>query len=611
MPRKFWPHDRVIELLIGENLYTSADAAIRELIQNAEDACQLRRIQNQDFEPEIVVHFSITNEVVEIHDNGYGMNDEIIQKSFTGVAAPRDDVEEIKSLSERSPEAPIAHFGIGVLSCFGVAERVEIHTKTERDNPIGFVINNWNEDFEEIEPRKEAPGTIVKLYLKTNGPMRANQVPDVVRKYARHASHVYLYDADAQQKAGVEDQWIEGVNGPNEISADVAVRKGGFYLDGSWNNINTGIQSRLVACNGGFLVQDNELDFLPNEAIGFVAEIDFKPGALTILMNREAFRKDDKWTEIKTRLTDFYNNLLEKKLDEYTRLLETGALEDETFRAIQRAIFVLSLGPTKSILRPNILSKVNELLPQVTRLKIWQREELVPLKDVLNKGREAGIVYYLKEDEGEPQIRKDLQEGAAQISVVETVQTRDLRASLLTIRGFPVVSCRQHSFSVQFGPEKRNINPHEASIVEPRVTEIGVPWKLVSDAPQEHTELGSRAEEIIINAVLELGEGLKLAEVSGSSERVVRDYTARILNIRHPEVKEILQKLPKWISNPVRLDLLRVYMRLATWDIYSARDIIVGLLLDDEFEEKAQISTGHLFSEYLTAKINSLFVDGK
>jgi hypothetical protein len=54
---RFHPHDRVIELLVGQQLCTSADAAIRELLQNAEDACDLQRIREPGFSPSILVRF--------------------------------------------------------------------------------------------------------------------------------------------------------------------------------------------------------------------------------------------------------------------------------------------------------------------------------------------------------------------------------------------------------------------------------------------------------------------------------------------------------------------------------------------------------------------------
>ena len=212
---EFWPDRRVIELLIGESLYTSADSAIRELLQNAEDACQLQKIKLADLHPEITVRYSLSGNWVEVEDNGYGMNEEIINKSFSSVAASKDNVDEIKALTEKSSEVPIAEFGIGILSCFGVAEKIEVHTKTDHNSPISFLIHKWDQKFEMIHPAREIAGTSIKLYLKPNGPMAADQVPGVVKRYVRHVAHVSLNDVDSNQQEMVQDQWIDGIAGPN------------------------------------------------------------------------------------------------------------------------------------------------------------------------------------------------------------------------------------------------------------------------------------------------------------------------------------------------------------------------------------------------------------
>ena len=58
--------------LLGNDLYDSPLAMLREKVQNAYDAILERRVLDSEFEP--LIKIEITNEQVTIVDNGIGMN---------------------------------------------------------------------------------------------------------------------------------------------------------------------------------------------------------------------------------------------------------------------------------------------------------------------------------------------------------------------------------------------------------------------------------------------------------------------------------------------------------------------------------------------------------
>jgi len=138
MTMRFHADEHVIDLLIGNLLYTTPDAAVRELLQNAEDACELQRIKNPDFAAEIVVRYSAVGQWVEVIDNGLGMNEEAFEQSFAAVGAHKDRVSHIRALLEQAGAAnrQIARFGIGILSCFGVAASIFVYTKMDDSAPL-------------------------------------------------------------------------------------------------------------------------------------------------------------------------------------------------------------------------------------------------------------------------------------------------------------------------------------------------------------------------------------------------------------------------------------------------------------------------------------------
>jgi hypothetical protein len=139
------------QLLMGTSLYGDERLAIRELYQNAVDACHYRRWRlaraNPEglagWRPEIV--FAVgTDDVgayLECRDNGVGMSAYELRQSFAKVGRRFRDLPEFldETASWGSGEAegfrPISQFGIGVLSYFMLAERVVI--KTVRSDPSG------------------------------------------------------------------------------------------------------------------------------------------------------------------------------------------------------------------------------------------------------------------------------------------------------------------------------------------------------------------------------------------------------------------------------------------------------------------------------------------
>jgi hypothetical protein len=135
---------RILELLMGENLYDSPFVFIRELLQNAIDTTRHRLYfersrGNQDYRPEPIVVSTWLDEDsyqwVRIDDYGMGMNEEIIRKFFlkVGESYYRSAQFRAEMLGyERRGEAefiPISRFGIGVLSCFIAGDRVEVSTR--------------------------------------------------------------------------------------------------------------------------------------------------------------------------------------------------------------------------------------------------------------------------------------------------------------------------------------------------------------------------------------------------------------------------------------------------------------------------------------------------
>ncbi|MBZ5617314.1 MAG: hypothetical protein LAQ69_01085 [Acidobacteriia bacterium] len=154
--------DEIIRLLMGESLYGDPSLCIRELLQNALDAVelrdlrlQLRRKGGQPAEPvdgeslapgrflcggiEEAFAVKLTwgeeggHQFIRVEDNGTGMTEGVIERYFTQIGksfyqSPDFRGEQAEMRRHGLIATPISTFGIGVLSCFMIADRVGVRT---------------------------------------------------------------------------------------------------------------------------------------------------------------------------------------------------------------------------------------------------------------------------------------------------------------------------------------------------------------------------------------------------------------------------------------------------------------------------------------------------
>jgi len=145
--------DKILDLLTGEGLYDDQFVFIRELLQNAIDTSRhrefLEHFSNIKFKANpINVSFFIDNDGyqwIRIDDYGRGMNEEIIINHLLkkGESYYNSNLFKLEKLSIKEKTeidfVPISRFGIGLLSCFIVADKIEINTKFYDPNNISNI----------------------------------------------------------------------------------------------------------------------------------------------------------------------------------------------------------------------------------------------------------------------------------------------------------------------------------------------------------------------------------------------------------------------------------------------------------------------------------------
>lgn len=138
---------KILSLLVGETLYNNLSVSLRELAQNAIDAVKVKLYELQEehkdegYKPQVDVYWDEGSRELMICDNGTGMNMDIIENHLLKVGSSRYQDAEFQ---KKHPNYnSISRFGIGLLTCFLIADDVDILTQMDdKEKPLLLKIRN-------------------------------------------------------------------------------------------------------------------------------------------------------------------------------------------------------------------------------------------------------------------------------------------------------------------------------------------------------------------------------------------------------------------------------------------------------------------------------------
>lgn len=159
-------------------LYTEEHIVFRELVSNASDAINKRKVSDdKDFEGKIEVIVDSDKNTISIKDNGIGMTSSEIEKyintiAFSGAKEFVDKIsnsDNVLSSQGMSNNSIIGHFGVGFYSAFMVSDYVTIESLSYIPGSKGVFWNcNSDMEFTMEDKDKSDIGTIVTLHLDEN-----------------------------------------------------------------------------------------------------------------------------------------------------------------------------------------------------------------------------------------------------------------------------------------------------------------------------------------------------------------------------------------------------------------------------------------------------------
>ena len=217
--------------IIKKFLYSDHEIFIRELVSNAVDATQklktlssIGEVKGEIADTNIEIKIDKEKKTLTISDKGVGMTAEEVDKYINQVAfsSAEEFLEKYKGKNEANI---IGHFGLGFYSSFMVSDKVEIYTKSFREDAKAV---RWECDgspeYTLEETEKEKRGTDIILFINEESKefLEPHRIKSILEKFCKFLPVPIMF---VGEDSSGEDKQINNPNPawtrkPSELTAE-------------------------------------------------------------------------------------------------------------------------------------------------------------------------------------------------------------------------------------------------------------------------------------------------------------------------------------------------------------------------------------------------------
>ena len=178
--------------LIKKFLYSDHEIFLRELISNATDATlKLKHLANigeanvEYGSPKIEIKIDKEGKKLHIIDEGLGMTADEVKKYINEVAFSGAEEFLDKYKDKVDDSGIIGHFGLGFYSAFMVAEKVEIITKSFKDEPAAHWSCDGSPEYKLKASDKTERGSEIILHIAEDSTefLEESRITSLLNKY--------------------------------------------------------------------------------------------------------------------------------------------------------------------------------------------------------------------------------------------------------------------------------------------------------------------------------------------------------------------------------------------------------------------------------------------
>ncbi len=198
--------------IIKKFLYSDHEIFLREIISNAIDATQKLKTlasageyKGNTDDLKVVVSIDSKKNSITVSDMGIGMSAEEIEKFINQIAF--SSAEEFIEKYKNQDNALIGHFGLGFYSAFMVSKKVEIITKSFKENEKAIIWScDGSPEYNIDSTDKESTGTDVIMYIDDESKdfVNENKIRELLRKYCKFLPVPIVFGKVKEWKDGKE-----------------------------------------------------------------------------------------------------------------------------------------------------------------------------------------------------------------------------------------------------------------------------------------------------------------------------------------------------------------------------------------------------------------------
>ncbi|MGG6231891.1 molecular chaperone HtpG [Tenacibaculum sp. SDUM215027] len=180
--------------LIKKFLYSDHEIFLRELISNGTDATtklkhliSIGEAKTELGDAKIEISINKDAKTLTIKDQGIGMTMSEVEKYINQIAFSGAEEFLEKYKDDKNETGVIGHFGLGFYSAFMVADKVEIFTKSFKDEPAAHWICDGSPEYTLVEHDKADRGTEIVLHIAEDSTefLEEGKIRGLLTKYNR------------------------------------------------------------------------------------------------------------------------------------------------------------------------------------------------------------------------------------------------------------------------------------------------------------------------------------------------------------------------------------------------------------------------------------------
>lgn len=223
--------------IIKKFLYSDHEIFLRELVSNAVDATsklkalnRMGEMKDEIGETTIEIKLDEKKKTLSVIDRGIGMTEEEVEKYLNQVAFSGASEFLQKYEGKVEDAGIIGHFGLGFYSAFMVATKVEVITKSWKDEPAVKWSCDGSPEFSITKSKKTERGTEIILHIDDESKefLEEGRVAEILNKYCKFLP--------VEIKFGTKKEWIDDPKGAKDDDGNV--KKVEKEVDNIINNPN-------------------------------------------------------------------------------------------------------------------------------------------------------------------------------------------------------------------------------------------------------------------------------------------------------------------------------------------------------------------------------------